>query len=149
MPMLEWHERGEYRVAMRLEPHWAAMRLALRQHPADAGVRAVRDLLADLETTLPALLDHGATMALHGWFAAFDGWRERLCPALRPAYAAWCNGDRGGALRAVADNGARHFAALAGELLALHRLDGEAAAAAIIARLQAGDAMYLGAAAAR
>lgn len=144
MPMLEWHERGEHRVAQRLEPRWAAMRQALRQHPADAGVRAVRDLLADLETTLPALLDRGAAMALHGWFSALDGWREQLCSTLRAGYAAWCNGDEGRALRAQARDGARHFALLADELLALHRRDGTAAGAAILARLQTGDAVFAG-----
>jgi hypothetical protein len=139
MPMLEWHERGEHRVAQRLEPGWAALRLALRQRPADAKVRAVRDLLADLETTLPMLLEQRATLALHGWFALLDGWRERFCPALQPAYADWCDGDDGQALAQVARDGVRHFAALADELLALHRRDGADAAHAIAARLDADD----------
>lgn len=139
MPMLEWHERGEHRAAQRLEPGWSALRLALRQRPADAKVRAVRDLLADLETTLPMLLEHHATMALHGWFALLDGWRERFCPALRPAYAAWCDGDEGRALRRVAHDGVEHFAALADELLALHRRDGSEAGTAISARLDVDD----------
>jgi hypothetical protein len=142
MPMLEWHERGEHRVALRLEPGWAALRLALRQRPVDAKVRAVRDLLADLETTLPTLLEHRSTMALHGWFALLDGWRERFCPALQPAYAAWCEGDEGRALRQVARDGVRHFGALADELLTLHRRDGIVAAAAITARLDAEDAPF-------
>lgn len=149
MPMLEWHERGEHRVAQRLEPGWAALRLALRQRPADAKVRAVRDLLSDLETTLPMLLEQRATMALHGWFALLDGWRERFCPALHPAYAAWCDGDDGRALCQVTRDGARHFAALADELLALHRRDGADVAEAIAARLDAEDATLRAANAAR
>ncbi|MFO1218305.1 MAG: hypothetical protein U1E89_08055 [Burkholderiaceae bacterium] len=144
LPMLEWHERGEFRAAQRLEPLWAALRLALRQRPVDAPVRAVRDLLVDLETTLPALLDADARWALHGWFAMFEGWRERLCPALRPAYETWCDGDGGAALRTAADEGARHFAALAQELLALHASAGDAAAAAITERLDGDAAVFRG-----
>lgn len=125
------HEVGEYRAGLWLGPAWAAMRLALPQRRTDLRVRAVRDHLADLEVTLPALLDGGRPEALHFWFANYEGWREQLFPSLADAYEAWRRGDAGQSLRHACETGARHFRALAGELLALHERLGAQAAPAI------------------
>ena len=125
------HELGEYRAGQWLEPGWAAMRLALAQRRTDLLVRAVRDHIADLEVTLPTLLDRGDAPALHFWFANYDGHRERLFPTLACAYAAWRGGDEGVALRRTAYAGALHFRRLAEQVLALHRQQGDAAEAAI------------------
>jgi hypothetical protein len=106
------------------------MRLALRQRRTDLHVRAVRDHMADLEVTLPTLLDRGAETALHFWFANYDGVREQLFPSLPAAYAAWRGGDAGHALRRAAQAGALHFRGLAGRVLGLHeRLGGDAESA--------------------
>jgi hypothetical protein len=138
------HELGEWRAGRWLEPGWAAMRLALPDRRTDLLVRAVRDLVADLTTTLPALLERQATTSLHFWFATFDGLRTQLCPALQPAYRAWCDGDGGTALAATAARGARHFAALATELLALHAQHGDEAGAAIARLLESPQAVHAG-----
>lgn len=79
----------------------------------------MRDHLADLGTTLPALLAEGASAPLHFWFAGYDGYREALYPGLKPAYAAWCAGDGGHALRGAVQVGEPHFRRLAERLLAL------------------------------
>lgn len=56
--MLLLHEMGELRAGGLLGPAWAEMRLAQADNRrAELRLRAVRDLLADLGTTLPALLD--------------------------------------------------------------------------------------------
>jgi hypothetical protein len=135
------HEIGEHRVGRRWGGAWAAMRLDLDDRRTDLQVRAVRDLVADLEVTLPTLLAQGAAPSLHFWFASFDGVRAALCPALLPAYRAWCEGDHGRALRAVAARARDHFDALAGALLALHAERGDAAGAAIAERLGAPQAV--------
>ena len=125
------HELGEHRAGQLLEPRWAAMRLALTQRRTDLLVRAVRDQLADLEVTLPALLERGDAPAIHFWFANYEGYRERLFPTLVGAYAAWCGGDEGRALRRAAHSGAPHFRRLSVQVLALHTQHGDAAEAAI------------------
>jgi hypothetical protein len=125
------HELGEHRVARRFEPGWAAMRLALPDRRTDLQVRAVRDLVADLETTLPTLLERGDATALHFWFSTFDGHRAALCPALPAAYDAWRQGGNAQALRATVERGRDHFDRLARELLALHAGRGDEAAGAI------------------
>ncbi|WP_162910180.1 Sfum_1244 family protein [Azohydromonas sediminis] len=138
------HELGEWRVAQRLEPRWAAMRLALPDRRTDLQVRAVRDLVADLETTLPTLIARDDAVALHFWFASFDGLRAALCPALPRAYRAWCDGDQGRALRTTVARARDHFDALANGLLALHASDGAQAAGAIAARVDAPQAVFAG-----
>ena len=125
------HELGEHRAGQSLEPGWAAMRLALAQRRTDLLVRAVRDQLADLEVTLPALLERGDAPGIHFWFANYEGHRERLFPTLVGAYSAWRGGDEGLALRRAARSGAQHFRRLAAQMLALHCQQGDAAEAAI------------------
>jgi hypothetical protein len=101
------------------------MRLSLKQRRTELHVRAVRDHIADLEVTLPALLERSAVAPLHFWFANYEGVRERLFPALKSAYAAWRQGDAGAALRNAARVGSVHFRNLAEDVLALHQRFGE------------------------
>ena len=115
--MLLLHERGEHRVGQRLGPAWGELRLAQDDRRTVLALAAVRDLRVDLEFTLPQLLDQGEHEALHFWFATFDGLRAQLAPGLKPAYAAWCQGDQAAALREAARRGRAHFDALAGSLL--------------------------------
>ncbi len=127
--VLVLHEVGEHRAGLWLGPGWAAMRLALDDRRTDLRVRAVRDHLADLEVTLPALVREGRSAALHFWFANYEGWREQMFPALTDAYRAWCHGGDGGrALLDAAAAGAQHFRALAAQLLSLHERLGPGAA---------------------
>jgi len=114
------HELGEYRAGQALEPGWAAMRLALEERRTALYVRAVRDHIADLEVTLPTLLERGATTALHFWFANYEGVRKQMFPALTEGYAAWREGDAGSALLHATQFGAAHFRELAADVLALH-----------------------------
>ena len=125
------HELGEYRAAHWLEPDWAAMRMALEHRRTDLHVRAVRDHLADLEVTLPALIERHDAAALHFWFANYDGLRAQLFPTLAQAYTAWCGGDGGRVLLKAADAGAKHFRALSEQVLLLHRQLGRQAGPAI------------------
>ncbi len=125
------HEVGEHRAGEVLGPPWSAMRLALEPRRVDLRVRAVRDHLADLEVTLPALIERGHVSAVHFWFANYNGVREQLFPALVSAYAAWRAGDGGRALLKASGRGARHFRALAAQVLDLHQHLGPLAGPAI------------------
>ncbi len=127
--VLLWHEIGEHRAARTLEPGWGALRLAVHDRRAALWLRAVRDHLADLRVTLPALLDEGPSEALHLWFSHHEGAHAALFPGLADAYRAWCAGDGGRALRRACARGEAHFEALAQELLRL--ADADAAAAGL------------------
>ena len=135
------HELGEHRAGKRLGPDWAAMLLALPTRRAQLHARAVRDHLADLEVTLPTLLDRCADAAIHFWFSTYDGVRETLFPRLDAAYEEWRRGDGGRALRRATASGAAHFQRLADELLARVRSEGAQSGASIERLLVSPDAV--------
>ena len=137
------HELGEHRAGQWLGGAWSAMRMALRQRRTDLLVRAVRDHIADLEVTLPALVGQGESPALHFWFANFEGHRERLFPSLARAYAAWCDGDEGQAMLRASRSGAVHFRTLAEQVLALHSNLGRHAESAIDQLLSAPESVCM------
>ncbi len=135
------HEVGEHRAGLWLEPGWAAMRLALGERRTDLRVRAVRDHIADLEVTLPTLVERDEGNALHFWFANYEGLREQLFPTLADGYAAWRCGDAGQALLHAARIGAAHFRGLAAQILGLHERLGRQATPAIEQLLTAPQAV--------
>ncbi|MBE0547430.1 MAG: hypothetical protein IH627_07220, partial [Rubrivivax sp.] len=136
--VLVLHELGEYRAGRWLDPGWAAMRLALPTRRADLYARAVRDHLADLGVTLPALLERQADASIHVWFANYDGVRELLFPSLAGAYAQWRLGDDGSALRRAIAGGYAHFSQLAQRALDRHARDGAAAVERLLTSAEAG-----------
>lgn len=135
LPVPVLHEWGEHRAGATLGPAWSELRLSIGNRSAELRMRAVRDHLADLEVTLPALLEHGAPAPLHFWFSLFDGVRAALCPGLTPGYQAWCGGDGGARLREAMALGSGHFRALAARVVDRHRRDGAAARETITALL--------------
>lgn len=135
------HEIGEHRAGRRLGPAWGEIRLATDARRSELLLRAVRDHLADLGTTLPALLARGDGVSLHFWFAGYDGLRQQLFPGLMGAYRAWCEGDGGAALQQACASGACHFDDLAGEVLELHLAHGSAAHRHIAALLSSPQAV--------
>jgi hypothetical protein len=132
-----WHEIGEHGLGRRWGERWQQLRRALARGDdpgrtrGDALVRALRDQLADLGITLPALLARGDAGPLHAWFAGYEGLREASFPALSAGYEAWRAGDGGALLQGQCVQGLRHFEAVAAALL-----DGDGAGTAA-ARLSA------------
>ncbi len=135
------HEIGEHRAGRRLGPAWGEIRLALDERRSELLLRAVRDHLADLGTTLPALLERADAVSLHFWFAGYDGLRKQLFPGLADAYRAWCEGDGGAALRQACAAGECHFEDLAAQVLEMHLEHGSAAGRHIGALLAAPQAV--------
>ena len=133
------HELGEFEAGRRLGPAWQALRSTLVSRRADLYVRAARDHLADSLVTLPTLLKHRREASLHFWFANLEGVRALLFPRLWPAYAAWCAGDQGAALRAAVSAGAAHWGRRCEQLLTLHRAHDANAPKLIEAAVQSPD----------
>ena len=126
------HEIGEARSGELLGGRWEEMVHSLARTPAEPLARAVRDLLADCITTLPALVGRADPGALHYYFATFDAPRRELFPAAVEAYRRFArNGDRAPLKRVVAEGGERWLATARGWLA----LDPRARAAAIGALL--------------
>jgi len=133
------HEIGEFEAARRLGADWPALRASLESRRADLYVRALRDHLADCLVTLPTLLQRRAEASLHFWFANLEGVRALLFPRLGRAYAAWCAGDQGTALRDAVSAGAAHWGLACARLLEIHRMRGSDACAQIERAVQSPD----------
>jgi hypothetical protein len=130
------HEIGEARAGALLGAAWGEMVLSLARTPAEPLARAVRDLLADCISTLPALIARADPGALHFHFATFDSPRRELFPAALEAYRRFVrDGDRAAFSRVVAEGRKRWLATARGWLA----LDPAARAQAIGALLAPGD----------
>lgn len=125
------HEIGEYLAGQMLGDAWNEMLLDLVLTPAEIMARAVRDCIADCTRTLPMLVDSGRAASIHFFAGNFTAMRKKIFPALDLAYQQWREGGELRPLRAVAEQGAAHFSALAEDMLALHSRRGPDAAAAI------------------
>jgi len=73
------------------------------------------------------------------WFANLEGVRASLFPRLASAYAAWCAGDQGAALRDAVSAGAGHWSRACAQMLQMHRTLGDDAPAQIERCLQSPD----------
>jgi hypothetical protein len=97
------HEIGEARAGRLLGARWASLMAGISRTPAEPVARAVRDLLADCLSTLPALVERGDA-SLHFYFATFDAPRRQLFPEALQAYDRFAReGDRGELRRVVAE----------------------------------------------
>ena len=112
------------------------MLLALSRSKAEIMARAVRDLVADCSTTLPALLQREAHASLHFYFANFTGMRRQLFPELAQAYRQWLAGGAIRALARTAADGEARWLDVAGQMLRLYARDGEQVGEAIVGLLE-------------
>jgi hypothetical protein len=125
------HELGEGLAGEKLGDEWQRMIAGIARSKAEIILRAVRDLLADCLSTLPALLAANNSASLHFYFANFTGMRKHLFPEAVAAYQRWAQDKDSDALRRLVDEGQRRWLDTARTLLALYRDKGQDAAAAI------------------
>lgn len=125
------HELGEGLAGEKLGDEWDRMIGSLTRSRAEIMIRAVRDILADCLSTLPALTAANNSASLHFYFANFTGMRKHLFPEALDAYRRWVGENDIGVLHRLADTGRERWLATARALLALHRENGLGAAAAI------------------
>lgn len=129
------HELGEARAGGELGAAWETLLVEVMRSRAEIMVRAVRDLRADCQVTLPGLIERAEPAALHFYFANFVGMRRRLAPELYAAYESWVEqGSWSGLSEAVAA-GLERWRELSHELLAMHAALAGGVGAEIEARL--------------
>jgi hypothetical protein len=105
------HELGEARAGELLGPAWEDLLASVARTPAEVEARAVRDLLADCLSTLPALVERENHPALHFHFATFDAPRRELFPEALEAYEAFLASGSLRPLQRVAAEGAERWLA--------------------------------------
>jgi hypothetical protein len=111
------HELGEARAGELLGAAWEEMIVRVARSPAEVAARAVRDLLADCLSTLPALIARENLPALHFYFATFDAARRERFPQALEAYEDLLRSGSLASLARVADEGRARFLAEARALL--------------------------------
>jgi hypothetical protein len=132
------HEVGEAMAGELLGDAWRDMTVSVARTKGEPLARAVRDLLADCLSTLPALLRRANLPALHFFFAAFDAPRRQLFPQAWDAYEHLVrDGDLGPLWQAVHEGEERWLAAARGLLV----LDPAARESAIEALLEDASAL--------
>jgi hypothetical protein len=111
------HELGEARAGELLGPVWEAMVASVARTSAETQARALRDLLADCLSTLPALVARENLPALHFHFATFDAPRHERFPQALEAYEAFLRSGSPAPIARAAREGAQRFLAEARALL--------------------------------
>ncbi len=120
------HELGEVKAGEALGSAWEQLLADLMRSRGEIMARAVRDLVADCESTLPGLLERRDPAAIHFYFANFVGMRRKLFPELAAEYRGWLDHGSLAGIERVAGNGRERWQALAREMLAAHASLGEA-----------------------
>jgi hypothetical protein len=94
--------------------------------------RAVRDLLADCLSTLPALIERDDPGALHFHFATFDAPRRQLFPEAWEAYERFLRDGGRAPLRRIVAEGRQRWLATARRFLALEPEERASVIAALV-----------------
>jgi len=113
------HEIGEIRAGQQL-PGWGEMMTSVSFTQAEIMARAVRDHIADMLSTLPALLEQNHTASIHFYFANLTSMRKLIFPTLQNAYQEWLEKHNTSSLQRAIDNGRSHWLDIAQQMLALH-----------------------------
>lgn len=121
------HEMGEAMAGDLLGEAWRDMVASAARSRGEPVLRAVRDLLADCLSTLPALIARGNPPALHFYFATFDAPRSQLFPQALAAYEAFSRSGDPHPLRRAAQEGKERWLECARSLPALSPAAREAA----------------------
>ncbi len=116
------HEKGEHLAGLELGEAWNALLSELGHSPAELMARAIRDHWADCRVTLPTLLQREDAASIHFYLGGLSGMRKELFPRLKSAYEQWHESGDWGFLRRCVEEGERHWAALAKQLLSYSEL---------------------------
>jgi hypothetical protein len=117
------HEKGEVLAGKRLGPEWEQMLASVPRSKTEIMIRAVRDLLADSLTTLPALADSDNDASLHFFFANLTGMQKYLFPALMQGYESWTMHGSRQAIEDLVSASQTHWNGLADRMLEVYRSD--------------------------
>jgi hypothetical protein len=121
------HEVGEAKAGELLGDAWRHVAMAAARTRGEPALRAVRDLLADCLSTLPALLERANLAALHFHFASFDAPRRTMFPQALEAYELFLRDGTMDRLWTIVHEGRERWLATGRELLSLDPAGREAA----------------------
>jgi len=115
------HEIGEIKAGKILGIVWEEMISNLPHSQAEIMARAVRDNIADMQSTLPKLLSKNETAQIHFYFANLSSMRKMIFPSLPRAYNSWLENKDTGQLLALVDKANAHWIDVAERMLAIYQ----------------------------
>lgn len=83
------HEIGEGKATDLLGPEWREILSLLPHSGLELKLRAIKDHIADMISTLPGLMESDNIPALHFYFANLTGMRREIFPEAISAYNEW------------------------------------------------------------
>lgn len=83
------HEIGEIQSARLLGPQWKELLAEVANSRLEIMLRAIKDLLADSISTLPALIENNNAASIHFYAANLTAMRKDLCPSFMQSYQKW------------------------------------------------------------
>lgn len=125
------HEIGEWEVEQLFGTSWQSVLDDALGLPVEQPIRAIRDLLADCISTLPALLERENAPSLHFYFANLRGWRRQLFPRAVIAYEHWVENNSLDSLRSLVPRAGEHWHQVATDIVHGHQENPEDLAAVV------------------
>ena len=115
------HEIGEIEAGKILGAEWEELLFELPHSRLALHLRAIRDLLADHLSTLPALLEHKQAPSIHFFFGNLTNLRKDLAPKLMQAYQHWLDTNSYKQLEEMINQGQNHWLNVCNEVLKIKR----------------------------
>jgi hypothetical protein len=110
------HEIGEAKATDILGPEWREIISQLPHSGLELKLRAVKDHMADMISTLPGLLESENLPAIHFYFANFTGMRKEIFPEAVTAYNEWVTNNNETALEKLCVSGKNKWTEIAGKI---------------------------------
>ena len=117
------HERGEIQAGEILGNKWQALLYSLPHSKASIMLRAIRDLMADSISTLPALLEMNSAPSWHFYFGNLSNMRKDLYPSLLKGYDEWYKTGSLSKMNDLIEKGKNHWTQLCQQVLEIDEPD--------------------------
>jgi hypothetical protein len=118
------HEIGEIMAGKILGEQWEAMLMELPRSQAEMMARAVRDNIADMQSTLPKLIENDEAAQIHFYFANLGSLRKMIFPRLQQAYSHWLESKNTRRLSELLEPANEHWVNMANQMLGLYQQHG-------------------------
>ena len=121
------HEIGEIKAGKILGDLWESMLMELPRSQAEMMARAVRDNIADMQSTLPTLIENNEAAQIHFYFANLSGMRKMIFPSLQQAYNRWLESKNTSSIKELLAPANEHWVNIAKQMTQLYQQHGAAA----------------------
>jgi len=115
------HEIGEIQAGKILGEIWEEILMNLPPSQGEIMLRAVRDNIADMLSTLPELVNRNEPAQMHFYFANLSSMRKAIFPSLVTAYTDWLTSHNTSKLNKLIPQARDHWINMAEQMIELYR----------------------------